>query len=615
MAVQLARLSLWLTTLKGDRPLTFLDHHLIAGDSLVGTGLEHLARHPRPGAGPRKDSALPLFPDDAADQLAARVLPERFRLALEPDDTAAGVRDKERALEALTAAGTPLSRWKTAADVWCAGWFWHRNRLSSGMYCDLLAALLDRHASLPDRHRAPVIDEATTLARQQRFVHWELEFPEVFFDDQGRRDPRGGFDAVIGNPPWDALRADTGSRSERDRARADQQGRLRFFRKAGIYRHQGHGHANRYQLFLEKALQLTRPGGRIGLVLPSGFATDQGSSGLRRAVLDSVHVDRVVGFDNHRAIFPIHRDVKFLLVTGSTDSCTDRLVCAFGRSQVDWLDGLPDACEEDPPEARPIVLSRTLLESLDRQHLAVPLITHPDDLALMTGISAATPQLGDRRGWEAAFGRELNATEDRPHFVATGASVRPGMLPVIEGKHLKPFRVVLGGSSLRAVSADVAATLLDADRTFRRARLGYRDVASATNRLTLIAAIVPAGTVSTHTVFCLKTAFEASSQDRLLAILNSLVANYLVRLSVTTHVTTALMARLPVPRPPAASPAYRELAGLARSLEQTGIESNQTAYVRVNTIAAQLYGLTQAQYEHVVATFPLATAVPASRLH
>ena len=133
-------------------------------------------------------------------------------------------------------------------------------------------------------------------------------------------------------------------------------------------------------------------------------------------------------------------------------------------------------------------------------------------------------------------------------------------------------------------------------------------MASATNRLTLIAAVLPAGTVSTHTVFCLKTALGASSQYCLLAILNSLVANYLVRLSVTTHVTTALMSRLPVPRPPAASPAYRELAGLARSLEQTGIESNQTAYVRVNTIAAQLYGLTQAQYEHVVATFPLQPA-------
>ena len=280
MAVQLARLSLWLTTLAGDRPLTFLDHHLTAGDSLVGTGLEHLARHPQPGAGPRKDSALPLFADDAADQLAARVLPERFRLAIEPDDTAAGVRDKERALEALTAAGTPLSRWKTAADVWCAGWFWHRDRLSSGMYRDLLAALLDRHASLPDRHRAPVIDEATTLARQQRFVHWELEFPEVFFDDQ-----------VAAIRAVDSMRSSATRRGMRFERIPDpaasaigraptNRGALRFFRKAGIYRHQGHGHANRYQLFLERALQLTRPGGRIGLVLPSGLATDQGSSAL-----------------------------------------------------------------------------------------------------------------------------------------------------------------------------------------------------------------------------------------------------------------------------------------------------------------------------------------------
>jgi hypothetical protein len=606
MAVQLARLSLWLTTLRGDRPLTFLDHHLTTGDSLVGVDLEHLARPPRPGATPRRDG-WPLFPDDTASELAASVLPERFRLAVEPSDTAAGVRDKERALAALTAPGTPLSRWKTAANLWCSGWLWPRDRLSSGMYRDVLAALLDRHASLSDRQRSPLVNEATALAREQQFFHWEFEFPEVFFDDQGRRDAQGGFDAVVGNPPWDTLRADTGSRGERDRARGVQQVRLRFFRDAGLYRHQGHGHANRYQLFLERALQLTRPGGRIGLVLPSGFATDHGSSGLRRAVLDTVHVDRLVGFDNRRAIFPIHRDVKFLLVTGSTGGRTDRLVCAFGRSRVEWLDELPDAATEDPPEARPIVLSRSLLESLDPERLAFPLVGCPMDVAVLMDISAVIPKLGDDRGWGAAFGRELNATEDRKHFVAPRSAWEPGLLRVVEGKHLAPFRV-LGGSSSRAISANTAGTLLDPHRTFRRARLGYRDVASATNRLTLIAAVLPAGAVSTHTIFCLKTHLGDNSQYCLLALLNSLAANYLVRLQVTTHVTTTLMARLPVPRPPHDSPAFRELARLARVLEQTGVEANQDAYVRLNTIAAQLYGLTQDRYEHIVATFPLLPA-------
>jgi hypothetical protein len=135
--------------------------------------------------------------------------------------------------------------------------------------------------------------------------------------------------------------------------------------------------------------------------------------------------------------------------------------------------------------------------------------------------------------------------------------------------------------------------------------LAYRDVASATNRVTLIAALLPAHAVSTHTVFCLKTRLDDTDQYCLLALLNSLVANYLARLQVTTHVTASLMARLPVPRPSRLSHDRRALAALAAGLEASGIERNLDGYARLNAIAAQLYGLTRQQYEHVVGRFPL----------
>ena len=81
----------------------------------------------------------------------------------------------------------------------------------------------------------------------------------------------------------------------------------------------------------------------------------------------------------------------------------------------------------------------------------------------------------------------------------------------------------------------------------QRPRLAYRDVASATNRLTLIAAILPAGCVSTHTVFCLRTPLPLRDQHFLCGLFNSFVVNYLVRLRVTTHVTTATVEQLPIP--------------------------------------------------------------------
>jgi hypothetical protein len=253
----------------------------------------------------------------------------------------AAVRAKERALGELSAAGTPLHRWKAAADLWCAGWFWPDRGLTVAAFGDLLATVLDRTPALPAGEARRLLQQASAIALEQRVFHWHLEFPEVFFAREGRRDPRGGFDAVIGNPPWDVLRSDTGSDARRAGERAGNRHRLRFFRAAGVYAAQGGGHPNQYQLFVERALQLLKPGGRIGLIVPSGLATDHGSAPLRRALFDATRIERLYGFTNRDAIFPIHRDVRFLLMTGTKGGRTDRLPCRFGLRDVAWLDRLP----------------------------------------------------------------------------------------------------------------------------------------------------------------------------------------------------------------------------------------------------------------------------------
>jgi hypothetical protein len=425
----------------------------------------------------------------------------------------------------------------------------------------------------------------------------------VFFDRGGRPHASGGFDAVIGNPPWDTLRADSGERDNRSRERASQHARLCFFREAGVFRHQGSGHLNRYQLFVERALQLTRVGGRMGLVLPSGLATDRGSGPLRRALLDQTTIDRLLGFSNRDGIFPIHRDVKFLLLTATKAGSTERLEGSFGRTQPSWLDDLPDEARDDPPDARTIALSRVSIDKWDPEHVSIPLLSSTKDLDLLVHVSASAPALGGADGWGVQFGRELNATEDRPHFVSKRRT-NPDLITVIEGKHLEPFRVRSERSRL-AIPSHVAEALLDRNRTFGRLRIAYRDVASATNRLTLIAAMLPPGIVSTHTVFCQKNALSTRHQYCLLALLNSLVANFLVRLQVTTHVSSSLMLRLPVPHPRGHDPRFRDLARLAQSLARTGVDADEQSYVQINSISAALYGLTTSQYEHVVGTFPL----------
>jgi hypothetical protein len=293
------------------------------------------------------------------------------------------------------------------------------------------------------------------------------------------------------------------------------------------------------------------------------------------------------------------------LITATSGAPTDRVACRFGLRDVSWLDALPDAPTDDPPDARPIVLSRRFLQTWDPERLAIPELESPRDLEILLQVSATAPRLSDPQGWQARFGRELNATDDRPHFRKRSRGVSG--LPVIEGKHLQPFRVLVDRATTE-IAQDTAARLLDRNLTFGRARIAYRDVASATNRLTLIAALLPEHTVSTHTLFCLKTPLSVTSQYCLLGLLNSLVANHLVRLQVTTHVTVALMARLPVPKLDSGTRDFRALATLARVLEEKGMEDAPNAYIELNAIAARVYGLSAEQYEHVLSTFPLLKA-------
>src|SRR5206468_11806428 len=127
---------------------------------------------------------------------------------------------------------------------------------------------------------------------------------------------------------------------------------------------------------------------------------------------------------------------------------------------------------------------------------------------------------------------------------------------------LEPFRTGLDAVTYTISAAD-ARRRLRSD-SYRHSRLAYRDVASATNRTTLIAAVLPAGCVSTHTVFCLRTGLPLEAQHFLCGLFNSLVVNYLVRLRVSTHVTTAIVERLPLPTRDRAPAAFADIAALAR---------------------------------------------------
>jgi hypothetical protein len=588
-AVQLARLSLWLATLAADRPLSFLDHRLQTGDSLLGAWLRSLTSAPSTRRRRRLSDTPTLF-DTALIANDLRIaMPVRFSLAHEPNDTPEQVKRKDRALTALSAPDSRLSQWKRVADLWCSHWFSRDQSVPAALFGALSDEILTGRSALPEAMARTYLNASRQAAAAQRFFHWELEFPEAFFDRDGHRLAVPGFHAVLGNPPWDMIRADGGATGDRSGARLSAASTVRFARDSGTYDWQSSGHANRYQLFVERAISLTRAGGRIGLVVPSGLAADQGSAKLRHLLFERCAVEAVVGFDNRDAVFPIHRSVRFLLLTAMAGAATKRIACRLGETDPTVLD-----VHEADDGWFPIHVTPELIQRVSGDDLTLPNLRNPLDLRILERAASLFPPLGSAGGWQARFGRELNVTDDRAALSEGGAG-----WPVFEGKHLVPFRALQAAVRWH-ISASAARRRLGTRHL--QPRLAYRDVASSTNRRTLIAAILPARSASTHTLFCLRTPLPLRHQHFLCGLFNSFVLNYLTRLRVTTHVTTSTVEQLPVPLLDASHPTFREISSIARHQART---ADPVPAARLDALVARLYQLAADEFAYVLSTFPL----------
>src|SRR4029079_5407871 len=166
----------------------------------------------------------------------------------------------------------------------------------------------------------------------------------------------------------------------------------------------------------------------------------------------------------------------------------------------------------------------------------------------------------------------------------------------------EPFVAHTSWSSQK-IARRTAEKLLGCTGSFLRPRLAYRDVASATNRTWLIAAVLPAGVVTTHSLFCLKTFLRSGEQHYLCGMLNSYVANYLVRLVMTTHLGSRMVEELRVPKLAGTSPLFREISDLAEAAARFGANKAGSA-ARVHALAAHAFELSEEEFRHVLSTFP-----------
>jgi hypothetical protein len=254
MAVELAKLSMWLETLAADQPLAFLDHHLKTGNSLVGSDItEVLAEEDEPGQ-------VTLAYDFAQTRQRAlgHVMDRMGELLAIDNESLKDVKSMEEIYADIRA--DPLyGRLRAMATVHTASQF---GLDVPGDADERMARAIEDEDDWADIEVTDWFRAARAMADDEGFFHWELEFPEVFFDMDGERMSSAGFDAVVGNPPW-VITADT---------------ELREYLWEQ-YEYQS-GQPDLYRFFVERCLSMT--GGRFGMITPSSWFRIPAATQLRK---------------------------------------------------------------------------------------------------------------------------------------------------------------------------------------------------------------------------------------------------------------------------------------------------------------------------------------------
>ncbi len=378
LAVELCKTALWMETVEPGKPLTFLDSHILQGDSLVGildpeimvNGVPADAYKPLTGDDKvtcldlKKRNRQPdqhgLFDQDAVLEVAVAGLD----LDAMPEDT---LDDVERKRAAWTAGlhDATHARETLRADLFVGAWFAPKRRETLEIVSQTQD--LDRLADeLPPRRG--VHELARDLQDRHRFHHWHLAFAEIMQD--------GGFDAVLGNPPWERIKlqeqeffasrspeiAAAPNKAARDRlirhldrdgaspaemalfqefqtAKREAEAASQFARTGGRFPLTGVGDLNTYAVFAETFLQLLNPRGRAGLIVPTGIATDHSTKAYFDHIVSGQRLVSLFDFENREAVFPgVHRSYKFCLLTLSgKDRPAPQAEFAFFLHQAEQL--------------------------------------------------------------------------------------------------------------------------------------------------------------------------------------------------------------------------------------------------------------------------------------
>lgn len=345
VAVELAKLSMWLETLAADQPLAFLDHHLKQGDSLLGSDIEKI------------DGIDEVKPDDEQTTLPTTV-PDRREEVIQtlvsvfgdlidiPNETIEEAREMKRIYYSEVQENTQYQRFKQLANVDIAnelGLDWNRASAfdRSGIQSDAFHYMANYLES--DEHwygegvdeagiiKKPWFQSAQEYSEEFSFFHWKLEFPEVYYDIDAHKREDAGFDAIIGNPPWLGTR--TGSIDDRA---SDYYGR----------EYDVEGQSDLAEVFIKRCIELGEDIGSIGMVIPKRLATNEEFENFRQ----SIAVEETLNYaiDYGVAFEGVNNDAMVIVVNSDSDTDQIKVGERIGESEptireveADLLDTMP----------------------------------------------------------------------------------------------------------------------------------------------------------------------------------------------------------------------------------------------------------------------------------
>ncbi len=513
--------------------------------------------------------------------------------------------------------------------------------------------------------------------------HWGFEFDEVL-------NQRGGFDAIITNPPWEIFKpldkefakehdpaierrgTDIKDFEERFRTLLEKPGILEqylrylswfrhasaWFRAAPQYQHQStivNGKKTGtdiklYKLFTEQCANLLRDGGDCGIVIPSGIYTDLGAKGLRDLLFDHNKVTGLFCFENRKEIFEgVHRSFKFVVLTFEKGGMTKEFPAAFMRHDVAELASFPGGIG--------LSLSVELIRRLAPDSHSVMEFKDETDIRIAEKM-LRFPLLGEKieGKWNLALTTEFHMTNDSHLFKTQPDS---GRLPLYEGKMIWHFEhgreryrywldsnvverdeVQRRTKKIEKIVDGKECNAYPVSYPFDFYRLGFRSITGATNERALVVSVLPRKVVTGNSLTVsvpIEDQVDAGKwRERRLytdaellviaSLMSSFICDWFIRQKILTKMNMFYVYQIPIPRLTAGDQGFEPIASRAARLTCTtpefdtlakdvGLKSyrdgstdpNERARLRaeLDGLIAHIYGLAEAEFAHVLSTFPL----------